>query len=291
MQGPPILPVLECFSMPIRLLAIDLDGTLLNSREEISAANRRALVEAAERGVLVVLVTGRRFHSARAFVEQIPCPLTVISSNGARVGSSSGEVLYRDFLPRQVARQVLKIAREYRPYAVAIYDVPGRGQILMQENAASEGPLSWYQLKSADCLAQVPDLEAAISTDPVQVMFGGPLERMEPVESLLHASAAGSSVHLTWTKYFTRNISILDCMNEGCSKGRALAFWAERCGIDSREVMAIGDNDNDLEMLQFSGQPVLMGNSTPGLGRDGWPVTLSNDQDGVAAAIESYVLR
>ena len=277
--------------MPIRLVAIDLDGTLLNSQREISRANRDALQAANKRGVQILIVTGRRFHSARPFVEQLPFPVTLITSNGALIGSSTGKVLYRDLLPRQVARQILAAAPAYRPYAVAIFDLPGRGQIMMQDNAVPEGPLGWYLANSPHCVAQVADLEAAITTAPLQVMFGGPPAYIESVEPLLRASPAGSRVHLTWTKYLTRAISILDVMNQGCSKGRSLKLWAERCGIDPSEVMAIGDNYNDMEMLQFAGRPVLMANSSPGLAREGWAVTRSNDQDGVAEAIESYVLR
>jgi len=276
--------------MPIRLIAIDLDGTLLNSRSEVSAANRQALQAATARGVQVAVVTGRRSHSARKFVEQIPCPVTLISSNGALITSAAGEAAYRNFLPRSAARRVLETTREFRPYVALLFDVSGRGQVMMQEGAVSTGPLGWYLTQSAECLEQVPDLEAVLSTDPVQMLFGGPPASIEPAELLLAASPAGAHVHLTWTKYLTRNVSLLDVMNRGCSKGSALAFWARHCDIEPGEVMAIGDNFNDLEMLQFAALPVLMGNSTAGLAREGWRVTLTNDQDGVAAAIHSYVL-
>jgi len=276
--------------MPIRLVAIDLDGTLLNSRREISEGNRRALLEAVEREVQVVIVTGRRFHSALPLVSQIPCLVTLITSNGALIADSSGEVLHRDFLPRHVAQQVLEFARPYRPYSVAIFHTPGYGQVTMQDNAVDEGPLGWYAQTSAHCLRLVPDLEAALDTDPIQVMIGGPPARIEPAEMLLAASPIRSSIHLTWTKYLTTNISILDVMNRGCSKGRALEIWAERCGIQPGDVMAVGDNLNDLEMLQFAGLPVLMGNHCSELHRPDWTRTLPSDEDGVAAAIRRYVL-
>jgi hypothetical protein len=276
--------------MSIRLVAIDLDGTLLNSRWEISEGNRRALLEAVERGVQVAIVTGRRFYSALPLVSPIPCPLTLITSNGALIATSSGAVLYQDFLPREVARQVLRVAREYRPYSVAIYHTPGYGQVTMQDNAVDEGPLGWYVKTSAHCLRLVPDLEAALDTDPLQVMIGGPPARIEPAEAVLGESYLSSSIHLTWTKYLTRNVSILDVMNQGCSKGHALKIWAERCGIQPSEVMALGDNFNDLEMLQYAGLAVLMGNHCPGLHRPEWILTLPNEEDGVAAAIRKYVL-
>ena len=277
--------------MPIRLIAVDLDGTLLNSRTEVSRANQEALAEASARGVEIVVVTGRRYHSALPLVAQIPCPVTLISSNGARIGTTSGEVLHRDFLPRSVARQVLEIALLHRPYTVLIFDVAGRGQVVMHHEAAEESPLAWYRRTSLDYLLQVPDLLAVLVEDPIQVLFGGPPERIEPIEHLLQASPVASSVHLTWTKYLLRNVSLLDCMNRGCTKGRALEIWAERCGISPGEVMAIGDNYNDFEMLEFAGHPFLMGNCCEGLGNDRWRPTLSNDEDGVADAIRKYVLK
>jgi len=276
--------------MSIRLVAIDLDGTLLNSRREISEGNRRALLQAAEHDVQVVIVTGRRFHSALPLVSPIPCLVTLITSNGALIANSSGEVLHRDFLPRDVARQALGVVRKYRPYSVAIFHTPGYGQVTMQDNAVDDGPLGWYLQNSPHCLRLVPDLEAGLDTDPIQVMIGGPPARIEPAETLLAESPIRSSIHVTWTKYLTTNISILDVLNLGCSKGRALGIWAERCGIQSAEVMAVGDNLNDLEMLQYAGLPILMGNHCPELHRPDWTLTLPNDDDGVAAAIRRYVL-
>jgi hypothetical protein len=277
--------------MSIRLVAIDLDGTLLNSRREISEGNRQALLEAVERGVQVVIVTGRRFHSALPLVSQIPCVVNLITSNGALIANSSGEVLHRDFLPRQIAQQVLEAVAEFRPYSVAIFHNPGYGQVTMQDNAADDGPLVWYTQNSPHCLRLVPDLEAALDTDPIQVMIGGPPARIEPAEAILEKAPIRPSIHVTWTKYLTTNISILDVLNQGCSKGRALKIWSEQCGIQPGEIMAVGDNFNDLEMLQYAGLPVLMGNHCPELYRPDWTLTLRNDEDGVAAAIRRHVLK
>lgn len=277
--------------MSIRLLAVDLDGTLLDSSSKISPANRQALAEAAARGVEIAVVTGRRFQSAQKILADLSIPLTLISSNGAVIVAASGEIVRRNFLPLRVARAVLEAAAGFRPHAVAIFERPGRGQVVMQEGAAGEGPLAWYRANSPELLQQVPDLPAAITSDPVQIMFGGPPDFLAPLETLLRNSPVVGEIHLTWTKYFTRNISLLDVLTRGCTKGSALAYWAARSGISPRQVMAIGDNENDLEMLEFSGLPVVMGNGTPGLGARGWPVTLSNDQDGVAAALGRYLSR
>jgi hypothetical protein len=276
--------------MSIRLIALDLDGTLVNSRWEISEPDRHALAAAFERGIQIVVLTGRRPLSAAPYVSQIPCPVITITSNGALVRTPEGEVVYQDFLPREAAHQALEVAREYRPYTVVIFHVPGRGQVTMEDTAIDSGPLGWYLRTSLDHLLLVPDLEAAVKSDPVQLMVGGSLGRIEPAEALLRASVAGPSVKLTWTKYPARDIAILDIMNRGCSKGRALKFWAARAGIAPPEIMAIGDNFNDLEMLEFAGLPVLMGNHCAGLERPGWATTSSSDENGVATAVETYVL-
>jgi Cof subfamily protein (haloacid dehalogenase superfamily) len=276
--------------MPIRLIAVDLDGTLLNSHQEISQPNREALRAVCARGVQLLITTGRRFHSALPFLDSLACPVAVVSSNGALISSLAGNVWRRDFLPREIARQALDAAINYRPYAVAIFHRPGHGQVMMQQNAAPEGPLRWYLKTAPESLAQVADLPAALPEDPVQVMFGGPPALLEPLENMLRASPVGEHIHLTWTKYFTRDVSLLDVMNLGCSKGSALLWWLRREGYDPSEVMAIGDNYNDLEMLQMAGCPVVMGNACPELHGNGWHVTLSNDENGVEAALRAFSL-
>ena len=276
--------------MPIRLIALDLDGTLVNSRWEISEQDLQALAAASARGVQIVLVTGRRPGGAAPYVAQIPFPIALITSNGAQIRAPGGEVVCRNFLPRDVALKVLEIVQPYRPYTVAIFDLPKRGQVTMEDCAISEGPLGWYLRNNLDHLRLVPHLSAAVKSDPIQLMIGGPPAHIEGAEALLRHSEAAARVQLTWTKYPERNVGIFDIMNHGCCKGHALKFWAAQCGIPASEVMAIGDNFNDLEMLEFAGLPVVMGNHIDGLPRPGWAVTSACDNSGVATAIEKFVL-
>jgi hypothetical protein len=277
--------------MSIRLIALDLDGTLVNSQWEISEKDLQALAAASEREIQIVVVTGRRPRAAAPYVARIPFPVTTITSNGALVRTPTGEVVYKNFLPRDVALNVLEIIPAYRPYTVVMFDLPERGQVTMEDCAIPEGPLGWYLRTSLDHLLLVPDLKAAVKSDPVQIMIGGPPARIEGAEALLRQSETGSSVQLTWTKYPGRNVAIFDIMNRGCSKGQALKFWAHQCGIPASAVMAIGDNFNDLEMLEFAGLPVVMGNHIDGLRQPGWAVTSACDDSGVASAIEQYVLK
>jgi 5-amino-6-(5-phospho-D-ribitylamino)uracil phosphatase len=276
--------------MPISVIAVDLDGTLLNSNSEISPANSQALAAAYERGIRIAITTGRRYHSARPLLNSLPCPVTLVTSNGAVVRTLAGDLLHHNFLPRKIAIQVLEAAIDYRPYAVAIFDTASRGQVMMQQNASPDGPLRWYLKTAREYLLQVMDLPAALTDNPIQIMFGGAPAFLEPLEHVLQGSDAGRLVHLTWTKYLEQDISLLDVMNLGCSKASGLKWLLQQLGCDASEVMAIGDNYNDLEMLRMAGLPVVMGNSTPGLASDGWHITHSNEEDGVAAAINTLIL-
>jgi len=95
---------------------------------------------------------------------------------------------------------------------------------------------------------------------------------------------------LALTEYESRDLSILDVLKRGVSKGSALAEWTKRRGIARDELMALGDNWNDREMLEFAGLPIVMGNAVPELKTLGWAVTLTNDESGVAEAIRKHVL-
>lgn len=276
--------------MAIRLIALDLDGTLLNDQRQISSANGQALTEAAAGGIKILITTGRRFDSARPLLRQLPCPATIAASNGALIGTLEGKILRRNFLPRRVASAVLNEARNHLPYAVVIHEAPGHGQVVMLKDASPLGPVGWYLANAPEVLLRVSDLVASLKRDPVHIMFGGPPAVLDPLEKILAASRAAPDIHLTWTRYEARNLSILDVLNRGCSKGTAVEWFIREHGIQPSEVMAIGDNFNDVEMLELAGISVLMGNAPAVLGCNGWHRTLSNLEDGVAVALRAHAL-
>jgi hydroxymethylpyrimidine pyrophosphatase-like HAD family hydrolase len=109
---------------------------------------------------------------------------------------------------------------------------------------------------------------------------------MHDALAALAASGLENDITVLRTEYPVRDLSIVDVLNQGCSKGHAVERWAAFRGIPREEVMAIGDNFNDIEMLAFAGHPVIMGNACEELRSKGWTVTLPNDQCGVAAALE-----
>ncbi len=277
--------------MPVKLIALDIDGTLLDGRSQVPEANREAITEAVGRGIEVMLVTGRRFDFARPIAERLPCELTLIVNNGALIKSKSGDTQLRHLLPRETARRVLEMTREFLPGAAVVFDRPRENQVIM-ERVDWEDPLrGGYFRRNREHIGEVAPLTECLNgEDPIQVMYSGACQRMRTAMRTLETLPDADEFTLALTEYEARDFSILDVLKRGVSKGAALAEWVRRRGIGREAVMAIGDNWNDRQMLEFAGLPVVMGNSVPELKSLGWPVTLSNDEAGVAEAIQTYAL-
>lgn len=276
--------------MGIRLIALDIDGTLLNSRWEVSPGNQAAIAEATRRGIEVTVVTGRRYDFALPVVRQIAAPLTMIVNNGALVRTTDGVTHLRHLLPRETARAVLQATKEWRYAAAVVFDRPQANQVMLEVIDWSDPMRGAYYTRNRDYLAEACPLESCLTEDPIQVMFTGQVLPMRDVELTLREVPSRSSFSLAVTVYEDKDFSMIDVIHPAVSKGATLAEWAGARGIAREEILAIGDNHNDLEMLSFAGIPVVMGNSVPALKEQGWHVTRTNDEDGVAAAIERFAL-
>jgi Cof subfamily protein (haloacid dehalogenase superfamily) len=270
----------------IRLLALDIDGTLLNPQFQISETDMSALRRAHELGIEVVLVTGRRHDFALPIAEQLGFDLFLISSNGAITRSIRGETFYRDLLPADTCRQLCEAMVEFRGNTVLTFDKRGKGAIVLEHVSELENNIRRWLEKNLQYIDLVVPVEKALVTNPVQAMFCGPIVRMQQALTALAACPLASRITVLRTEYPERDLSIVDVLNTGCSKGHALERWAGYRGVPKGQVMAIGDNYNDIEMLAFAGYPVIMGNASEDLRGRGWKVTLSNAQNGVAAALE-----
>jgi hydroxymethylpyrimidine pyrophosphatase-like HAD family hydrolase len=121
-------------------------------------------------------------------------------------------------------------------------------------------------------------------------MFNGPVAVMRELVGRLRRLPTAGSFSVNLTEYESRDVLFVDVLAAGCTKGATLAEWARRQGYARDEVMALGDNLNDMEMLETAGVPVVMGNAVPALLAKGWPVTATNDDAGVAEAIDRFVL-
>jgi len=276
--------------MGVRLIALDIDGTLLDSRWQLTEANRAAINEATRRGIEVALVTGRRYDFALPVAQALGCPLTMIVNNGGMIRTDRGETRPRHLLAADVAREVLQLCSHWRDGAAVIFDRPRANQLMLERLREDDSLRYAYFSRNREFIGFAEPLESCLTEDPLQVMFSGTVAEMEEVERCLLDLATAAKVRLTATKYAARNFAMLDILPPGCTKGAALAEWAERQGLRREEILAIGDNHNDIEMLRFAGIPVVMQNSVPELKTFGWHETHSNDESGVAAAIERFAL-
>jgi Cof subfamily protein (haloacid dehalogenase superfamily) len=280
---------------PVKLIAIDIDGTLLPSTGTVvSERNRRALRQAEEAGIEIVIATGRRHVYAMPLLQPLGLkPETVlITSNGTVTRTFAGERMGRALLPVETARELCGALRQFGGTTVFTFDREGPGELVIESIEQVHARIAaWVEANRAS-LKEIRPLEQAFDNGeaPVQGMVSGTPEEMDKAEAWMAASPFAGKIEMHQTRYPARNLSILDILPPGCSKGVALRRLAERSGLRHEEMMAIGDNYNDVEMLELAGHAVLMGNAANELlamGRErGWLIAPTNDEDGVAVAIE-----
>src|SRR5438132_5693221 len=277
--------------MAVRLIALDIDGTLLDSRWQLPEANRQAIAEATRRGIEVALVTGRRYDFAMPVARKLDSPLTMIVNNGALIRSKEGRTHLRHLLPQSIALQVLELPRPWREGAAVIFDRPLENQLMLEGLDPGDSMRYAYYSRNKEFIGLANPLETCLSEDPIQVMLSGKVAVMRDAERALRGASFAEAYALAVTMYEHRDFAMIDVLNPICCKGASLAEWATLRGYAREEVMAIGDNHNDLEMLSFAGIPVVMGNSVPELKTFGWHETLTNADNDVAHAIEQFALR
>ena len=290
--------------MSIRLLALDLDGTLLDSRGEVPEQNLRAIAAAREAGVRVALVTGRRFRDARPLALQLGLDVPVISHNGALTKHARTlETVAVRLLPLKEAQEVLRIGRNNGGDALVSDDPHGAGVLIYDytsdDNLALARYIAWSRRihgdEAAEAVRRVPSLEAYLDHAPVHITFSGNVAQMKHLADRL-SEELGAGVKLLSTIYPKPDFALLDVLHPEVSKGVGVEAAASEQGLSREEVMAIGDNFNDLEMLQYAGTSVLMGNADDSLralleNLSGCHTTTTNDENGVALAIEKFILQ
>jgi Cof subfamily protein (haloacid dehalogenase superfamily) len=272
----------------IRLIGIDIDGTLLDTNGHMPDANCTAIHQAVDAGVHVALATGRSYPFARPVAQRLPQSISLIVSNGAVERAMDGATFVRRLLDRGMARQVLDTTRRHRHATALVFDRDFDRQVVYETMDWEHPGRQRYWSRNHSHIAQSIPLEDALIEDPIQVMYNGGVEEMRALFDGLRADVSGCSIQLT--EYVHRDFSLVDVTSVDATKGRALAWRAEQLGVARDEVMAIGDNFNDAEMLEFAGHPVVMGNAVEGLRSRGWHVTGHQDEAGVAQAIERFVL-
>lgn len=284
----------------IKLLALDLDGTLLDSNGAVSAVNKAAIRAAEEKGVLVTIATGRRFRDARPVADECGFNAPIISHNGALLKNAATlETVEVSLLAPETVREIVRVGREAGGDALVSADPHGDGVLLYDRVSHSNEPLrkyiAWAERlhgTGADSsVRHVPDLDAIAGVnDVVHISFSGGCDAMQTLREVLETELA-EKVNILATVYPNLDFTLLDVLPPDASKGTGVEKLAARHGLTRDHVMVCGDNFNDLEMLEFAGVPVVMGNAAAELReRDGFHTTLSNNENGVALAIERFIL-
>ena len=284
---------------PVRLVAIDMDGTLLPTfSQQISSRNAQALKAAQEAGIVVAIATGRRqAYSAPIFDGLgLRADMPLMTSNGAVTRTLAGQQLDRSHMDAKVARALCGLLRTFGA-VVFTFDHEGPGELVLEDLEQTHGRIALWVDTNRKSIAVVKPLEDALQdgNDPIQGMVAGGLSKMRHAEKALKESSWNNACACIRTEYPGRDLSILDLLPPGVSKGWALQRLAARLGINRKETMAIGDNWNDVDMLEWAGQSVMMGNAAQELRMmakmRGWKQAPPNDEDGVAVVLEKAVAK
>lgn len=284
----------------IKLLALDLDGTLLNPHGEVSDANRQAIRDAEDLGVLVTIATGRRFRDALPVARTMEFNAPLVTHNGALLKfAGEDEPVSAELLDHDVALDAIKIGKGFGGDALISTDPAGDGALLYERISADNIPLQhyvrWAKRLHGDeaeaAIYHVPEIENAVADhEVIHISYSGSCVKMRELTEILLAEL-GTRVKLLSTIYPQLDFTLIDILPPNASKGTGVGKLASMHGIAKNEIMVVGDNHNDLEMLEFAGTPVLMGNAHPSLlDRVEFYKTLGNEDDGVAAAIERFIL-
>jgi hypothetical protein len=192
---------------------MDIDGTLLDSTTQLPAENLSAIAEAAERGIEILLVTGRRFDFARAVSDLLPCDLHLIVNNGALIKSKAGETHQRLLLPSAVARKVVEAMPQFRAEAAVVFDRPGEKQVFLERIDWDDPQRGRYFRRNRPHIGEIAPLTDCFNgEDPIQVGFVGKCEPIRAVKSALQALPFTSDFTMSLTEYEDRDLSILDVM-------------------------------------------------------------------------------
>ncbi len=262
----------------IRLIATDLDNTLLNRESKVDPETTRLLAEAAEKGVKVAVATGRSFASAKAIADQIGQPSPAICYNGAAViDTKTGEPYFMDCLDRKLVEELLDFARENDLY-VQMYD---KDEIVVEKLRLDRHPdpdLDYAGYR------EVGDFRQIELFDTPKILLAAEPARIPGVQSQLEALFGDRA-------YFAQSEShLVEAMTRGCDKGSALRRLREILGFSKEEIMGCGDNTNDLPLLLESGTAIAVANSVPELKAAATYVCEGERSEGFNEAVKKFVL-
>ncbi|MCM3749850.1 Cof-type HAD-IIB family hydrolase [Paenibacillus pasadenensis] len=261
-----------------KLIAIDVDDTLLNDELEVTPHTRAALKSALEHGVTVTLATGRMFASARQVAEGLQLNVPIITYQGSLVKTLlDGKVLYERTVPSDAAAELNQYCLDNGLHLQLYVD----DKLYVRED---NDKVRDYARNSKIPFIVAPDFDSLLSQPLLKMLIIDEPERLDALIPELQP-LIGDRVHMTKSK-----AHYLEFMHKEGTKGHALRFIAEHIGCTMEETIAMGDGWNDREMLMAAGLGVAMGNAQAPLKEIADYITLSNNEDGVAHVVEKFIL-
>lgn len=268
--------------MTIKLVAIDIDDTLLSSQKKILPATKAALQRALEAGVKIVLCSGRPLPGVKPFLNEIGISgdeQYVITYNGSVIESVTGQVIAETGLTNQVYRQMDTYSKEIGLQ----YNVLDRnGEIYTSNHDVNRITVVQAWENSAGLLIRTPD-ELPADFTAIKGVFVGETAELDQQEAAVHEAFGANNYVVRAADNF------LEVMAPGVDKGAGLKKLAEALNLSASEILAIGDEKNDIPMFDFAGQAAAMGNAAPLAKEHATYQTASNDEDGIAQALEELV--
>jgi hydroxymethylpyrimidine pyrophosphatase-like HAD family hydrolase len=298
-----------------RLIAIDMDGTLVGPDGQVSPRNSAAIQAAERAGIEVVISTGRRHSYAMRVLRDLGLnqESALISSNGAVVRTVGARLIERTLLDGTTAEWLCGHMNGFRNALLLTFDRvqpdgdDTYGALVVEESRELQGSIGRWMTANERYIETVRPIEDALGREGmIQMMLCGTIEQMRAAQAqmlvdprVLAVGHAGNEdtvvteAALHKTEYPERDLCIVDILPAGCSKGAAVMKLAERRGVAREEILAIGDNWNDVSMFEVAGSAVLMGNAPNDLkevaASRGWRSGSRHDEDGVAEAIEALL--
>ena len=273
--------------MKYKLIAIDMDGTLLNSQNEISERNIKALQEAVKRGIYVVLSTGRILKSALYYSKFLQSINPIIACNGAIISCGDGkDIIYKKAIGINSSKKIIELAEKNNLY-YHFYD-----KDTFYSKKIDENTKKYYKFYGDNIKKQ--GIKIKTLKEPMEVLNNKELDIYKFVfieddkDKLLDFRGKLKNIEkINISSSWFNNIEIMD---ESVSKGSGLKHLCRFLNIDISQVVAIGDNENDISMFEMSGLAIAMKNGDEIAKKHSQIITDTNDQNGVAKAIEEYVL-
>jgi len=270
-----------------KMIAIDLDGTLLNSNKEISQENKKYIKYAVEKGIKVLICSGRIYAGAKVFAEQLAIEGPMVVCNGAMIRDvKTDKVYYSNMLSKEDCVRVVDLLSKEGIYFHTYID-----DVMYAEKL--DYAALYYMIKSKDLrsdfrvdvkvVESVKDVIINSTYEPAKiVVMSSELEELNRVRRYVE--------DIDTIEVVSSNYDNFEILNRGVSKGKALEIVSQEFNIDRKEILAIGDNENDCSMLEYAGFSVAMGNAEDKVKKICDFVAPSNDEDGVAYAIKKFVL-